>query len=386
MPSRLGWLSSVPDRRNLLDCTHFAAGRCRSCSWLEVSYPDQLRRKTEECRALLGTDLVWEPTTPSPLSGFRNKAKLVVNGTVAEPLLGILGPQGPVDLRDCPLHEEPIQQALPILARFISEAELAPYDVATRRGELKYLLVTAAPTGDLMVRFVLRSTESEARIRKHLPRLLDQLPQLLVASLNIQPEHKAILEGEREIVLTSTRALPMPMNDVALRLRPQSFFQTNTTVAAELYRAARDFAAGIEVRSAWDLYSGVGGFALHLAQPGRTLTGVEISPEAVASAQESAPVGVEFVTDDALAYAERALRAGTSPDLIVVNPPRRGIGTELAALLDASATKAVLYSSCNAETLARDLAAMPSLQPQRARVFDMFPHTDHYEVLTLLSR
>ena len=351
-----------------------------------MSYPDQLGRKTEECRALLGTDLVWEPTTPSPLAAFRNKAKLVVSGTVGEPLLGILGPRGPVDLRDCALHEESIQQALPILAEFISQAGLVPYDVATRRGELKYLLVTASPSGDLMVRFVARSTESETRIRKHLPRLLAELPRLLVASLNIQPQHMAILEGEREIVLTEAQTLPMPMNDVALRLRPQSFFQTNTTVAAELYRAARDFVAGVEARSVWDLYCGVGGFALHLAEPGRAVTGVEISAEAVAAAQESAPAGVAFVAEDALTYVTQALRTGDAPDLVVVNPPRRGIGTDLAGLLDESATKAVLYSSCNAETLARDLAAMGSLRPQRAQVFDMFPHTDHYEVLTLLSR
>lgn len=376
----------MPEPGNLLDCAHFDAGRCRSCSWLTVAYSEQLQRKTEECRALIGTDLVWEASTPSPLAGFRNKAKLVVSGTVAEPLLGIIGPRGAVDLRDCALHEQSIQDALPSLAAYIRDAGLAPYDIASRRGELKYLLVTAAPTGELMVRFVLRSTESEARIRKHLPGLLDALPALLVASINIQPEHKAVLEGDREIVLTPASTLPMAINDVDLRLRPQSFFQTNTAVAAALYRAARDFVAGIDAQNAWDLYCGVGGFALHLAQPGRAFTGVEISAEAVASAQSSARAGVSFVADDALAWVRRSLQSGESPDLIVVNPPRRGIGVELAALLEESTAKAVLYSSCNAATLARDLAAMPSLRPRRAQVFDMFPHTDHYEVLTLLTR
>jgi len=246
-------------------------------------------------------------------------------------------------------------------------------------------LVTAAPTGDLMVRFVLRSTEAESRIRKHLPALRLSLPRLRVASINIQPEHKAILEGEREILLTEETALIMPLNDIALQLRPQSFFQTNTPVASALYQAARSFTADIEASTIWDLYCGVGGFARHLAGPGQAVTGVEISPEAVHSAQDSAPENVTFVAADAAAYAREALARAEAPDLVVVNPPRRGIG-ELASLLEASRVPAVLYSSCNAESLARDLTAMPSLRPVRAQVFDMFPHTDHYEVLALLVR
>lgn len=376
----------MPEPANLLDCAHFDSWRCRSCSWLDVSYAEQLTRKVERCRSLIGDDLSWEPPTESPIAGFRNKAKLVIGGSTERPVLGILAPDGPVDLSDCALYEAPIQRALPTLAAFITEAGLVPYDVAVRRGELKYLLVTCSPAGDLMVRFVLRSTEAEARIRKHLGGLIEALPSLMVASINLQPEHKAVLEGDREIVLTAADALTMRINDLELRLRPQSFFQTNTTVAAALYRGAREFLRDANAQRAWDLFCGVGGFALHLASPDLRFTGVEISAEAVASAQTLAPSSVEFVADDALAYARRASSAGDSPDLVVVNPPRRGIGPELAAALEASEVETILYSSCNAESLARDLEAMPSLSPRRARIFDMFPHTSHYEVLTLLAR
>lgn len=383
MPTRSnsGWPNSVS---NLLDCAHFESFRCRSCSWLEVSYADQLARKDEHARSLIG-ETAWEAPVASQLSGFRNKAKLVVSGTADAPVLGILGRDGAVDLRDCALHEAAIQRALPALAAFISEAGLVPYDVAARRGELKYLLITSAPTGELMVRFVLRSTEAESRIRKHLPSLALALEHLSVISLNIQPEHKAVLEGEREIVLTDIAALAMPVNDVDLQLRPQSFFQTNTGVASALYRGARGFVDEMNPAEAWDLYCGVGGFAQHLARPGVNVTGVEISHEAVASAQATAPAHVRFVAADAAEFARRGFAAGASPDLVVVNPPRRGIG-DLAPLLEASDTRAVLYSSCHAESLARDLAAMPTLRPARAQVFDMFPHTSHYEVLTLLTR
>ncbi|MBZ5737653.1 23S rRNA (uracil(747)-C(5))-methyltransferase RlmC [Nocardioides mangrovi] len=371
-------------------CHHFDADRCRSCGWLDLSYAAQLAAKQESVVDLLGSPagLTWEPPVASPQLGFRNKAKMVVTGTAEEPVLGILGPSGVgVDLRDCPLHLPGIQAALPVLADFVTRAAVAPYDLAARRGELKHLLVTESPDGELMVRFVLRSQEPVARLRKHLPGLLAELPSVAVVSVNLQPEHKAVLEGDREILLTERATLTMRVAGLALHLRPQSFFQTNTAMAAELYDRARSWVGELAPARVWDLYCGVGGFALALAGTAREVTGVEVSAEAVASATQSAADadlgGVRFEAGDATAWA---LGRAAPPDLVVVNPPRRGIGPELAGWLEGSEVPDVLYSSCNAQTLARDLAAMPSLRPVRAQVLDMFPNTDHYEVLVLLER
>ena len=369
-------------------CHHFDAGRCRSCSWLGTPYDAQLVAKQRQVEDLLaGHGLDWLPAVASPQLGFRNKAKMVVHGTVAEPTLGILNPVGAgVDLRDCPLHTAGIRAALPVLGAFVTRATLTPYDVPARRGELKYLLVTESPDGELMVRFVLRSQEPVARIRKHLPWLREALPAMVVASVNLQPEHKAVLEGEREIPLTEQETLTMRVDGLALHLRPQSFFQTNTAMAAELYRRGRSWVAGAGPRSVWDLYCGVGGFALSVAAPGVEVTGIEISREAVASATLSAAeagVAARFEAGDATAYA---VGSAAPPELVVVNPPRRGIGPELAGWLETSGVEHVLYSSCNAQTLAKDLDAMPSLRPVRGQLLDMFPNTGHYEVLALLRR
>ncbi|MCW2776046.1 MAG: rRNA m(5)U-747 methyltransferase [Nocardioides sp.] len=373
-------------------CHHFEASRCRSCSELGVPYDVQLAGKQRGVEELLAAHpgVAWLPPVASPQLGFRNKAKMVVTGTVEEPTLGILNPAGGgVDLRDCPLHTPGIQAALPVLAGFVTRAGLTPYDVPGRRGELKHLLVTESPDGELMVRFVLRSQEPVTRIRKHLPALLAELPQVVVASVNLQPEHKAVLEGERELLLTEQETLRMRVNGIDLHLRPQSFFQTHTAMAAELYRLGRAWVGEVGPASVWDLYCGVGGFALHLVSAGTAteVVGIEISREAIASAEQSRDeaglAGVRFVAGDATAYA---LGSDAVPDLVVVNPPRRGIGPELSGWLEGSGVGHVLYSSCNAQTLARDLAAMPSLRPVRGRLLDMFPNTTHYEVLTLLER
>jgi 23S rRNA (uracil747-C5)-methyltransferase len=369
-------------------CHHFDAGRCRSCSWLGLPYDVQLADKQRHVAELLDPGLTWEAPVASAQLGFRNKAKMVVSGSVDDPTLGILNPAGAgVDLRDCPLHTAGIRAALPVLADFVRTAALTPYDVPGRRGELKHLLVTESPDGDVMVRFVLRSQEPVARIRKHLPALQEALPTMVVASVNLHPEHKAVLEGDREIVLTDRETLLMRVAGLDLHLRPQSFFQTNTAMAVELYSRARAWTSDLSASSVWDLYCGVGGFALSLARPGVAVTGVEVSREAVASASATAAEAglgaVRFEAADATAYA---VDSSTPPDLVVVNPPRRGIGPGLSGWLESSGVQHVLYSSCNARTLAEDLTAMPSLRPVRGQLLDMFPNTGHYEVLTLLER
>src|SRR5699024_2279178 len=126
----------------------------------------------------------------------------------------------------------------------------------------------------------------------------------------------------------------------------------------------------------------IGPFALHIARGGLAaeVVGVETSSEAIDSARLTAAeagIAARFEVADATSWA---LARPDTPELVVVNPPRRGIGADLAAWLDRAAVPAVLYSSCNPASLARDLALMPRLRPVRARLFEMFPHTEHSEL------
>lgn len=373
-----------------MECAYFNASLCRSCTLMGEPYVQQLDAKDAECRRLLEDfpSVEWMPPVASAESGYRNKAKMVVGGTVEQPTLGILDDEGHgVDLSECAIIAPGILRTFSALTAFITQARLTPYDVPDRRGELKHLILTESSTGELMLRFVLRSEEALSRIRKHLPALRERLPQLAVISVNIQPAHKAVLEGEREIVLTEVESLRVPLNDVELNLRAKSFFQTNTPIAAALYTQVRAWCEEISPARIWDLYCGVGGFALHCAHAAGQVTGVEVSAEAIASAtlsaQQAGLDNARFIAADA---TEFAVHSAEHPELVIVNPPRRGIGETLAAWLESSTVETVIYSSCNAVTLAKDLKAMPSLGPVRARVLDMFPQTKHYETAVLLAR
>lgn len=388
-----------------MQCDYFDAGGCRSCSLMGIGYDVQLDRKQAAVGAVLVDRIPadrWLEPWASVESGFRNKAKLVVGGRKGAPTLGILDGQGRgVDLRDCGLHEEPVHRAVLSLADLVAGSGLTPYDVPTRQGELKHLLVTVSPDQELMVRFVLRSPGQLRRVEELLAPLREALPSTRVVSVNVQPEHKAVLEGPDELVLTEERTLPMRLNGLTLHLGTRSFFQTNTAVAAALYRQVAGWLADAAPASLLDLYCGVGGFALHAAgvasDDGPEVLGVEVSAEAVASARRSAAelgLGdrVRFETGDATAYLDHTAypdlgsTLGTGPAAVVVNPPRRGIGPDLAERLERSGAEHLVYSSCNARSLAVDLARMSSWQVEAARLFDMFPQTDHHEVAVLLRR
>ena len=445
-----GRARSAPSRRapSRTVCSLHDAGECRSCPDLARPLPEQLAAKQAQVASLLADGPApvardtWLPPAGSAPTGFRNKAKMAVSGNVSAPVLGLADRfGGSLDLRGCPLHVDAIQESLPVLGQLVTGLGLEPYHIAADRGELKYLLLTASPTGALMVRWVLRSHRHVGTLRRALPRIRRALPQLEVMSTNIQPVRQAVLEGEEEILLGLAEGMSdrlqmdllLPAQDVPgrpegreaeetvlpLLLPTRSFFQTNTAVAEELYATARQWAAqwasrrrvaggragadagrigagskrGAVPLRLWDLFCGVGGFALalasHPALHGAQVRGVELSASAIHGAQASArlmgldPRRVWFEAGDARVLDPRS---GDVPDLLVVNPPRRGIGPDLAQRIEASGVGRVLYSSCNPSSLVSDLAAMPSLRVRRARLFDMFPHTGHAEVLVELGR
>ncbi len=288
-----------------MHCALYDAGRCRSCQWLERLVPQQLADKMADLRTLLAAIPVaaWGEPVSGPEAAFRNKAKMVVSGSVERPLLGMLHRDGtPVDLTDCPLYPAEFAPVFAALKPFIARAGLTPYNVARKRGELKYLLLTASQQGEMMLRFVLRSEAKVAQLRAALPWLQAQLPQLSVITANIQPVHMAIMEGEQEIFFTEQQALGEVFNEVPLWI-------------------------------------------------------------------------TQFATHEA-----------DAPQLVLVNPPRRGIGAELCDYLSRMAPPYIIYSSCNARTMATDIARLSGYRVERVQLFDMFPHTAHYEVLTLLVR
>lgn len=421
-----------------VDCSYFDAGLCRSCTLLPVPMSTRVEsqqaevadllapfwaageeraaaenRAAEEERSARTTEQTWLPPAVGPESGFRIKVKMVVAGTTEHPTLGILDDDGAgIDLTDCPLYPESIHTVIRTLPWLIKRAQVPPYNVRKRKGQLKHVIVTAGDDNRVMVRFVLASQSALPRIQEHLPAFMDACEgvEVFSASANINPVHTAIIEGDEEIALYGPQWLPVTQGRVQLKVRPQSFVQTNTVVASGLYEQVREWVSNAEVPATshdrrlrvWDLFCGVGGFALHVAGPGRQVTGVEVAPAAVESAREVArevaavtarevgldaagenDLGLNFICADAAQWARQQTQV---PDVLIVNPPRRGMGEEMAGWVEQSGIPHIIYSSCNPRTLAADLKRMPGYRIEQARFLDMFPHTSHAEVVVLMRR
>ncbi len=365
-------------------CRHFDAGRCRSCSLLNIPLEQQHLDKNARLQSITG--LVPEALFAGPAWHFRDKIKLTVTGSVEHPVIGLLQEDlsSAVELLDCPVQAESLNTELPALKDFITRWRLTPYDILQRTGELKGLILSHSPTtGERMIRFVLRSKESLDRVRQGLP----ELTAFKVVSVNLQPIPHALLEGPEEIILSQQQTLLHRANTIDLHFSPQSFMQTNSVVAQHLYATAVEWLTPWRQEKVLDLFCGVGGFALHLAQAGHQVHGVEINAAAVENANMSART-LDLAALFTASAAEKisALWEKWDPQIVVVNPPRRGLGSSLE-LIQQKRPAVLLYSSCSHESLGADLNALGSSYfASRTKIFDMFPNTHHFESLTLLVR
>ncbi|MFP5386396.1 MAG: methyltransferase domain-containing protein [Bacteriovoracia bacterium] len=374
-------------------CGYFNEGICRSCDLITMDYPAQIKVKEEKLSDALkdSEHPPLLPTVVSPPTHFRNKAKLVVTGTAANPVIGLWGTENldsGRELLNCPLHLERINQIFPSLKNFITLANLSPYNISEKKGELKGLILFhSETTNETYLRFILRSKESIDRIKKHQEVLLRRHPDIKTISVNIQPVPHAILEGEEEIFITQKKSVQHKAGEVVFSIRPQGFVQTNQLVAEKLYQTAATWVQEEGLKNFMELFCGQGAFSFFAAPVISWGLGIEINPQAVEEASEicknSGISHLSFKCLDAGKTGEEI--KSFQPDVILVNPPRRGIAEAADLLLEAKA-KAVIYSSCNYLSLKEDLKKLSKIyRVEKVQIFDMFPHTSHFETLVLLK-
>lgn len=376
-------------------CDYYNTNTCRSCSLIDQDYQNQIKIKENLLKHKLdslGIDsAVLLKTQIGQIQHFRNKAKLSVTGTTANPILGLLGDESLDDGREilnCPLHRRNINELLPVIKKFITHANLTPYNIKNKNGELKgIILFESQTTQEIYLRFILRSKESLDRIKKHLVKITQINPKVVCISVNIQPIAHAILEGEEEIILTSVDRVRHEANGFKLKIGPQAFIQTNQEVAKKLYMAASEWVRDLNITNFSEVFCGQGLFSFHAQAFIKQGLGIEISDSAVKKANQSALENnihhLKFICADSK-DAARDLRL-FRPDLVLVNPPRRGLAESLNWLMTEK-FNFIIYSSCSHETLIQDLEQLKKIyEIKKVQIFDMFPHTKHFETLVLLT-
>ena len=375
-------------------CAYYNEGICQSCDLMTMEYHDQIMSKESELKKSLNT-LPFPQFLPSVASKefyFRNKAKLVVTGTIEKPILGLWGKENldeGRELSNCPLHVKELNETLPFIKEFIQLAKLAPYHIETKKGELKGLILFYSnETKESYLRFVMRSKEAVTRIIKHQNFLLEKIPHLKTISVNIQPLAHAVLEGEEEVFITDTHSIHHKLNLVTMSLGPQAFVQTNQEVAKTLYETAATWVKELKIDRFLELFCGQGAFSFFCAHSIQEGLGIEINEAAIKEANLTAQKfnlpHLKFKSADAGKVGKEIKEF--HPSIILVNPPRRGLAEATELLLDEK-PQYIIYSSCSYETLAKDLGFLTQVYAiEKIQIFDMFPQTKHFETLVLLKR
>lgn len=377
-----------------MDCHWFNTRHCRSCELLDRSYDETILLKEKKLAELFsGHNLFLKETVglDNHVENSRNKAKLALYGDSTDMQFGFYDSHlNFKKLEECPLHMEGLNEILPVLKSKLLEYKIYPYSLTEKKGELKYVILSKSQShNDLLIRFVLRSKESLDRLKKMAAVLVAEFPFIKVVTANIQPEHKAVMEGDEEIVLSSEDKILHQFSDVYLTLGPRSFFQVTPVIAEKLYTSAGKAVQEHNVKSFLDLFCGVGAFSYFAAKSCPDVLGVELSKEAIVCAQSS--IGLNKVSGKIAFEAldvEAFLKNQTKNfEAILVNPPRRGLNKSIIKDIMAQRPKLIIYSSCNAETLARDFSDLSQeYKIASAQIFDMFPYTEHFETLMIMLR
>jgi 23S rRNA (uracil1939-C5)-methyltransferase len=371
-----------------------AFGRCGGCLWQHLAYPAQLVAKRARVVAALGDTAAGVEVSevrPSPqLLGYRNKGKYVAGRIGEHVVLGAYAPRSHqvIDTLGCRVVAPIIDEVATWVRGAAERAKLVPYDEATRAGDLRYVVVREA-AGDVMIALVVTAATPRLKL-EHVANALAKHPAVrgLVAITNDRRDGAIVPSGSSAQVLFGHGYLVEELAGLKLGVGAAEFLQVNRAQAQAMYTRVAELAGDMRGKHAVDLYAGLGGFALHLARAGARVIAVEIDRDAVAQlrrASERAGLALTAIAGDA--NAELIEQLG-DPDLVVVNPPRKGLSESTRDLLAALAPRTLIYVSCGPETLGRDRAALRAhgWQPDVIEPFDLMPGTAQVETIVRLRK
>jgi len=295
-----------------------------------------------------------------------------------------------VDIGDCPLHHPLINRIVDVVRPEVERQGIYVYNPDRQSGLLRYLTIRVSPAFDkAMVTFV--TAEKNYREITHLAKWLrKKVPEVVSIHQNINTSAGNVIFGRDTLKMLGAVDLIDQVGDIRLRIAPTSFFQVNNSQAARIYQLVRQWAALKEGDTAVDLYCGIGGIALHLAQDASRVIGIEVVEEAVRNARENAQMngieGCSFRAGDAAELVHDLAMEVPSGSVAVVNPPRSGCAPEVLEALVHLEPRTLIYVSCNPDTLARDLDLLAGLgyRTEEVQPVDMFPQTSHVESVARL--
>ncbi|MBP3248803.1 MAG: 23S rRNA (uracil(1939)-C(5))-methyltransferase RlmD [Ruminococcus sp.] len=388
-------LTPSPDRI-LPDCPVYK--KCGGCVYRHISYEAECRAKDTVVRDAFTRLGGLSPQFDSFISAeetcrYRNKAQFPLAVIDGRPVCGFYAPRSHrvIPVEDCPLQPEIFSRIVKCCLEVISRKKLPVYDEKTHTGVLRHIYIRKGTySGQIMVCFVVRK-EFSRQLSPLVNALTAQFPEIRDIEMNVNPNSTNVILGSQWATLFGSNITDTMCGD-QLVISPPSFYQVNTVQAERLYRKALEYADPAPDAVVADLYCGAGTIGLSMADRVGSVVGVEIVPEAIEDAKRNAALNhienAQFFCGDAGRVFGELREKGCSPDIILLDPPRKGCSQETLETVCQAAPEKIVMISCNPSTAARDAKwlCQNGYSAEKVAGADLFPRTRHVECVVLMSK
>ena len=373
------------------DCPYY--GRCGGCQFRHMDRQEELdakrQRVQDALRRIGGSSVAVERIDGGEPLHYRNKSQYPVG---ADGSVGFYKARSHqvVPVERCLIQKPQADAAAKALRTYLAQYGVSCYDERTRRGLVRYLYVRTNGAGQSLLCVIVNGRQLPHE-RELVDLLRQAVPEAVGVVLGVNTQTSGAVLGREYRTLWGADVLTDTLCGLTFRLSVPSFYQVNREMAEVLYRRAADFAGLTGGETVLDLYCGAGTITQVMARHARRVIGAEIVPEAIEDARENARrngvENVEFLCGDAAAAAAELAGRGLRPDVICVDPPRKGLAPEVIRAAARMAPRRIVYVSCDPATLARDvkLFGESGYQAVRAAAVDMFPGTANVESVVLLE-
>ena len=379
------------------DCPAFPS--CGGCVYRAVKYDAEkkikYRRVEDDLKRIGKIDIKPEEvSSASENSRYRNKAEYPVRLFGGKVVCGFFAKKSHrvIDVSDCLLQPAEFSKICSAVKRFIEKNHITVYDEESGKGLVRHVYLRKAEvTGEIMVCLVING-EKIPKNEDFVKCILNSADNIKSVVLNVNRDKTNVILGKKNINLFGGGYIFDVLAGVKIRLSPLSFYQVNHAAAEILYSSVMEFLSPEGTENIVDLYCGAGTIGLSLAKYVKSVSGVEINPDAVKDAKENAKLNkvenAEFFLGDASEAAEKFLKEGRKIDAVIVDPPRKGLDRSLIETICKMNPERVVYVSCDPATFSRDLSyfAEKNFMAEKIRPVDMFPRTAGIENVALIAR
>ena len=381
------------------DCSVYP--KCGGCGLRHMTYEEELRFKEQKVLDIMarigGFSVEYEGIFGSPEQyRYRNKAQYPVRTVSDAPNYGFyrVGSHDIIPCDDCLIQTTTANEIAACICDVMKAKKIPAYDEITHKGIVRHIYVRTSHDESETICCIIANADALPHASELIQTLTKRFPQLKGILLNVNKRPDNVILGDKTVIIWGRDYILDTLCGKTFRCSMQSFFQINHSQTNFLYNAAAEYARdGKEsIGTLLDLYCGVGTVGISMASSADKLIGIEIIPEAIRDAKENAIknglTDTEFICDDAGRAAIALAKRGLRPDVVVVDPPRKGLGDDAIEIMSTLAPDRIVYISCDPATQARDCKKLieHGYIPKKMKLYDMFPRTEHIESCMLLVR